>query len=105
MVPSRVDSDPFRRRGSPVFRGTPPPPYMPSKKEAAIELTKTFGPLALALGFSGAVFGGDYYLLSKAQSNQPLSNMTLVSRTFGALEGRVNAELMGRGLGDHDLDK
>ena len=65
---------------------------------------KKVAPLALALGAGGVAFGVGDYLWNKYTASIPRNN-TVVPRTFGALEGRVNAELMGRGLGDHDLDK
>jgi len=56
-----------------------------------------------ALGILAVGGGGAAIATSIEHSGQSSQNQT--KRTSEAFEGRANAELMERALGDHDLDK
>ena len=96
----RVDSDLFRRFG---FTKTPSTPSedaysedtAPAKDRISDYHRLAYISLAAASMLAAGVGLTDYLVHNKNKTR----------RTFEAFEGSVNAELVGRALGDHDLDK
>jgi hypothetical protein len=80
----------------------PPPTRFPVPYPTA---TTTLSNWQMGAAGAGGVAAGVIAANYLNQENSGLSSQNQTKRTSEALEGRFNAELIERDLGDHDLDK
>jgi len=81
----------------------PPPPAGPAPPAPPSFLRTHKNEIAIGTTLGAFVAGGTFIpFVVKTQQDHNKSSQNQTSEAF---EGRANAELVGRALGDHDLDK